>query len=401
MNILFLTESEISPLQGGTERITHTISQELIKRGNKCFLAYDCPCTLSPTTSFSGKIKYSKGREREQIEHFIVENNIQYIISNLVGIEHKRRLLPLMYDITRKSSAKIISCFHAMPGEEIAGNSVSSSIYRIFHKGSIKSCLKDIALYITPSKLTKRLFKKHLENRYRLLYDNSDKLVLLSEKFYPDFSSFGNLKIDGKFYAIPNALSFDEFATDEEISAKVKEVMILSRMDEKSKRISMALKIWSIVNQSGKYDDWKLTIIGGGTDIDYFKRIAKRLKLKNISFEGRQENSIPYYKRSSIFLMTSRYEGWGITLTEAQQMGVIPIAFGSYASITDIITNKDNGIIIPNNHIHEFSTALMNLMDHEQTRHIMAKKCVESSKRYNKDNVIKLWCELLQNTSTN
>jgi glycosyltransferase involved in cell wall biosynthesis len=46
--------------------------------------------------------------------------------------------------------------------------------------------------------------------------------------------------------------------------------------------------------------------------------------------------------------MTSAYEGWGLTLTEAQQMGVVPIAFDSFGAVYDIIENEYNGLIIPN-----------------------------------------------------
>ena len=45
-------------------------------------------------------------------------------------------------------------------------------------------------------------------------------------------------------------------------------------------------------------------------------------------------------------MMTSSFEGWGLTLTEAQQYGCVPLAFHSFASLTDIITDKVNGFAI-------------------------------------------------------
>ena len=72
----------------------------------------------------------------------------------------------------------------------------------------------------------------------------------------------------------------------------------------------------------------------------------------NVSFlKGQKKNPEPYYNEASIFMMTSSFEGWGLTLTEAQQYGCVPLAFRSFASLTDIITDKVNGFAIPNDDI--------------------------------------------------
>ena len=55
----------------------------------------------------------------------------------------------------------------------------------------------------------------------------------------------------------------------------------------------------------------------------------------------------PYYNEASIFMMTSSFEGWGLTLTEAQQYGCVPLAFHSFASLTDIITDKSQWVCYP------------------------------------------------------
>ena len=58
--------------------------------------------------------------------------------------------------------------------------------------------------------------------------------------------------------------------------------------------------------------------------------------IKNIYFEG-NKNPLPYYQKASVFLMTSALEGWGLTITEAQQFGVVPVAFDSYPSLHEVI----------------------------------------------------------------
>ena len=216
-------------------------------------------------------------------------------------------------------------------------------------------------------------------------------MVVLSDRFYDDIASLGKITIDNKFVVIHNALSFNCFLSEEKIPLKNKEVLILSRMDERSKRLSRALRIWKKVNEEGNHNDWRLTIIGDGRDLDYYKKIAKRLKLKNLSFEGRKENEISYYERSAIFMMTSAYEGWGITLTEAQQMGVVPIAFDSYSSLRDIIEDGKNGVTVKNNDFEEYAEKLLWLMDHEEARYKMAREAILSSHRFSLDVILDRW----------
>lgn len=62
--------------------------------------------------------------------------------------------------------------------------------------------------------------------------------------------------------------------------------------------------------------DWHLDIVGDGPDAAALKELAERLRLSNVSFEGFR-NPAPYYRRASIFCMTSTFEGFGLVLPEA------------------------------------------------------------------------------------
>ncbi|MBQ0077509.1 MAG: glycosyltransferase [Bacteroidales bacterium] len=171
--------------------------------------------------------------------------------------------------------------------------------------------------------------------------------------------------------------------------------MMLSRMDEKSKRISAALRIWKRVQPS--HPDWKLVIVGGGDDLPWFKKLARGLQ--GVSFEGRQPDSLPYYRGASIFMLTSRYEGWGITLTEAQQCGAVPVAFASYASASDIIESGANGLLVKDRDEKAFAQALETLMDDDKLRSSMALRGLDSVQAFRGKAVVSRWMELLEKTS--
>lgn len=171
--------------------------------------------------------------------------------------------------------------------------------------------------------------------------------------------------------------------------------IIVSRLEERQKRISLALDIWQLIEKNPNYHDWTLKIVGGGSDELKYKQIVQKKQLKHVIFEGVQ-NPEPYYRSASIFIMTSSFEGWGLTLTEAQQYGVIPLAFNSYASLNDIIIDGYNGYIIPNNDIKTFSEALMKLMSNPVLRYTLANNCIKSSKRFEIEYIGKQWVNLLK-----
>ena len=88
-------------------------------------------------------------------------------------------------------------------------------------------------------------------------------MVLLSEGFKNKFSSYAKVYLsDNKVTVIPNALSFNEFADAADLFKKKKRVLIVSRLDEVQKRISLSIAIWREIMQDSKYRNWSLEIVG-------------------------------------------------------------------------------------------------------------------------------------------
>ena len=216
--------------------------------------------------------------------------------------------------------------------------------------------------------------------------------------FITEYSNYANIKDKSKFVVIPNALSYNEFLSEDKLNQKKNQVLVVSRLNEAQKRVSLAIKAWAEVNHNDNFNHnfWTLKIVGAGPDEQYYKNLVKELGLKNVEFCGRQQPK-PYYEKSSVFLMTSPNEGWGLTLTEAQQFGCVPIAFDSFSSLKDIITDEVNGFIIPNNDLETYTRKVIELMTNQTLRQIMAKNAIELSKRYELDKVIQKWESLLIN----
>lgn len=394
MNILFLTEKEICHLLGGTERITETLSHEFMARGIQCYSAYlySAPKDM-PLAEFTATRQITLNTFiPEQIASILREFQITACIVNFVSHKSKVLIMPKLYEIAKQMGIKVYFCYHAMPGEDFYGAPLSYSLYKIFHGYDIKQSFKDVLLAITP----KCIWKPLMEKKYRLAYDNSDATVLLSTNFIPIYRELAGLNNDDKFLVVGSALSFNTFLPKKDIAKKSKEVLIIARMDERSKRISLALRIWKQIEQSEDLQDWNLTIIGGGHDLEYFQKLHKRLGLQRCSLKGRVVDIMPYYEQASVFMMTSAYEGFGLTLVEAQQNGVVPIVFYSYASLTDIITNERNGIIVPEGEVNTYVNELKRLMLNKEWREDLAAKALEDCKRFKVENAVDRWMSLFE-----
>lgn len=397
MNILFLTENEISPMQGGTERITHTLSREFLAAGHACSLLYLIPAAEGmEVTEFDSRIKLDLFEDvNGQIERFLTENNIDVAIVNLVRYASKKAILPSLYEVSRKTGTKVVVCFHAMPGEDIVSTSLYNIVYRISHWYDQKQALKDLVNYVVPKSLAKIVFGQKLSAKYRLNVDNCDLFVLLSEEFYKPYCQIAGTSDTCKFRAIPNALSFEENIEDTKLYDKQKRVLIVARMHERSKRLSLAFKIWKRIEQNSALNDWSLDIVGGGQDSKFFRKLIKNAGLKRCNLLGRQPDIESFYENSSIFMMTSAFEGFGITLTEAQQHGLVPVAFDSYASLKDIITSGENGYFIKNGDIEAYAKALESLMINEELRLRMAKAGMQSCLRFEQKEITRKWLEII------
>lgn len=383
MNILFYTTFEVSEQKGGTERITSRIAKTLQNQYNiNCYSAYSVP--------IDSKFERTKFLHSEQIE--IKDSNKlimllkQYKI-NIIVNQGAYHLIPFFYNAKQViPELKLILVHHFNPGAEIHFISFQDLLLEWKQNKYSKKTIKNLILF--PYKKIKAINK--LPKKYREAYLKSDKVVLLSDNFKPEFINFAHLKNGDKFTSIHNALSFDSFLNIQDIQYKKKEVLIVSRLEEVQKRISLALKIWKQIEQDPALKEWELKIVGHGLYENCYKRYVKRHNLQRVSFEGVQKPE-KYYKEASIFMMTSSFEGWGLTLTESQQFGCVPIAFNSYSSLTDIITDSLNGFIIPEKNITEYVNKISLLMKNDQLRENMAQEAIESSKRFEISKIGNQW----------
>ena len=278
---------------------------------------------------------------------FIRQNQIQIVIiqTSMDVVAKLRKVL----DRDNLNNVKIISVLHYSPGTDEFPISLSELKSNILQgKASAKNLLKGI---VAPAYNT---FEHHATVKaYQNAYKYGDAVILLSDSYIPTYKEFAHLKDTNKLLAIPNCLPFEHTLTNEEIEAKDKTALVVGRMVDFPKRISLILKMWQTIEQHPVAKDWNLDIVGDGPDLETFKSLANKLGLLHCIFHGRKD-PIDYYRRSSLFFMTSEFEGFPMTLVEAQMMGCVPVAFYTFDSLKEVVTDKENGRIIPNNDTEKY-----------------------------------------------
>lgn len=392
MNILYQTCGKLNSTSGGTERTTITMAYALTRLyGARCFSIYERSACTPKESCIVAEFLWSAQRDarknKESLRKIMVENDIDVVVIQGAFIH-----VPRFMAAADGTKCKIIFAHHFEPRWELVFGHFDSLIH--YRPKSVIDFLRWMKRIVTyPRTAMNR--EKVLSAQYRAAYECADRVVLLSKGFIKPYCEFAKLQDTSKFTIIPNGLSFNLSPHYEDLT-KRKVVLIVSRLDETQKRLSLALHIWEKVKRNPVADGWVMKIVGHGGDYKLCEHIIKDEDIPDVTLEGRQD-PIPYYKEASIFMMTSRSEAWGLTLTEAQQMGVVPIAFDTYASLRDIITDGVDGEIVAEGDVDGYVRSVLNLMQDDVTRQRMARQAIASSQRFSQEKIARMWKVLFDN----
>ncbi len=147
------------------------------------------------------------------------------------------------------------------------------------------------------------------------------------------------------------------------------------------------------------YDDWILNIIGDGDEKENIKNYIINNKLeKSIVLHGFQNKDYidKILNGSSIYLMTSYTESFGIVLIEAMSHGIPCISYTSAEGANEIIENNINGYLINNRNKDEYIEKLELLIDDYNLRKKLGNNARNSIYKYESKNVENDWFDILR-----
>ena len=132
--------------------------------------------------------------------------------------------------------------------------------------------------------------------------------------------------------------------------------------------------------------------MGYGEDEEMLKEYAKEIGLTNYEFMGQSDDVASYYRKASIFMMTSNYEGFGMTILEAQYFGCVPIVMDNFSVVHDLIDNAINGFLSKNENC--FIIDLKKILKDDLS--VFASAAIKRSGKTSIKNIVKKWLFLFQ-----
>lgn len=151
--------------------------------------------------------------------------------------------------------------------------------------------------------------------------------------------------------------------------------------------------IWAIVQQH--YPDWQLDIYGEGSLHDELSSIIARRQL-NIVLHSAEADIFSRYLDSSMLLLTSLYEPFGLIMPEAMSCGLPVVAFDCPYGPEEIVTDGEDGFLVKDRDIETFAQRVCHLIENVELRQQMGKKAIQNAQRYSADNIMPKWRELFE-----
>lgn len=387
MNILFVDKR--FPNYGGVSVVTSMLSQQFVADGHHVYVAallpqlYDNIEELTPKGVNVIELDIPTWR-RSNIRTLrkIIQNNAIDVIINQWALHPE---VSYICNKARKGTdCKLICELHGAPdttkmiiSQKEKVESSSNNLYKVYNKVKLWG-------YHTITKVSIRYVVKRC-NHY----------VLLSESFIPHLKMYAHLKDMRAVCAIGNAICIPDDGFEYDFAKKKKQLLYVGRMDPFNKRVNRIVEAWEQVYKD--YPDWTLVLVGEGPQLPDLKEYVASHHVERVNFHGFQKDPPRrFYEEASVLLLTSDLEGFGLVIIEAMQFGVVPVVYGSYAAVNDIITDGKDGFITPMPyHIDNTLKRIKQLMDDDKLRDKMAVAAIGKSKRFTLDSIKKKWYSIM------
>jgi len=210
-------------------------------------------------------------------------------------------------------------------------------------------------------------------------------LVLLTQRDASEWSPFVKTTV------IPNSLPF---VTEETSSHNNKQAICVGRLNEQ-KGLDYLIDSWELVDK--QHPDWKLNIFGAGElKEELQEKIDSKGMTDKVILNAPTPNIKEKYLESSIYLMSSRFEGFPMVLLEAMECGLPCVAFDCPNGPSEIITNGVNGYVTPYLDIEEFAKKTCLLIEDTDKRRQMGAQAKHDIQRYRRDFVMQQWKDLFR-----
>ena len=188
---------------------------------------------------------------------------------------------------------------------------------------------------------------------------------------------------------MPNALPW----VPESRSPRTEKAVVTVARLSQEKGLDMLLDAWAMAVADNP--DWVLRVYGAGEDERLLKQQTARLGLDAcVEWRGRTADVPGALRGASVFALSSRAEGFPLTLLEAMVSGLPCVAFDVAPGVREIIDDGEDGFLVPPGNLRDFAEKLSTLMGDEQLRDTMGERAADNIQRYSTDEIVRRWEEL-------
>ncbi len=233
------------------------------------------------------------------------------------------------------------------------------------------------------SNFVKRVFSWFWVRNLLTHLERLDRMVVLTENAMNDWPELNNVVL------IPDPLPFK---INDKSQLLTKRIISIGRYSY-DKGNDLLLKAWSIIAK--RVPDWTLDIYGYG-DVEQNQKLMMELGLnsRNCHLHGPSSDVKQEYLSSSIFVLPSRFEGFGLVIIEAMACGVPVVAFNCENGPRSIIEDGETGFLVSPFDINAFAEKVILLMNDQKLRTDMGCKAQKEALQYDIETIGLRWKRL-------
>lgn len=197
-------------------------------------------------------------------------------------------------------------------------------------------------------------------------------------------------------FQIYNLNPFDDIEVNSNKLANKSNVVLAAGRLTTQKGFDLLIQAWSRVSVDIRLD-WSLIIVGEGEDRKKLESMVSALKLdSSISLPGISTEMIKMYQNCEVFVLSSRYEGFGLVLTEALSCNSPVIAFDCPDGPAEIIYHNENGLLVKKEDVDSLAQALELYMNDEGLRQHLQSNVFKGLERFTKKEILPKWLSIFQ-----
>jgi len=381
MKILIVQTPSFNPNIGGVQRITFNLGKYFTLNGYE--VSYFSFRSSGHINAEFGKLYHPEESTGVLKNIHVLEWVIKKVQPNVIinQMPYEKPISSLLSKLDR-NKIKIFGCIHnsLFSFKSNVGHIMRETLPKPF--GNILATQPFKQLPLSYHKL------KHRKDLKEILHAHQT-LILYTPPNLEELKYFVNETELEKFNIdfMPNPVS----DICKVLPEKEKTILHVGRINNMQKRSDLLLDFWEKVNK--ELPDWKFQILGDGPYMTTLKSDLNNRKLPNVEILGFQKPE-NYFKRASVFMMPSAYEGFPNTIIEAFSCGCPVLAFDSYMALSWIVEHGNTGYLAKPFDTSELAAYCTNLVNDNNQLVKMQKAALSCAEKFTLDKIGKKWISL-------